>query len=173
MSIADLKTRLHDAPGIETLTMQIIAGRQNYSVAGRLVSLDVAASDQALEEAIRAAIASPAVARMPAGTPIPPAIAPAPAANVQAAPTAPATAPKPATSSGHPGSAASAVQDMMQEHVRLMRVIDAASLESLRISLERQRRAMSAAPSKIAEKIDGQTDDFLSIMGQFTNDLGI
>jgi hypothetical protein len=26
MSIADLKTRLHDVPGVETLTMQMLAG---------------------------------------------------------------------------------------------------------------------------------------------------
>jgi len=31
MSIADLKTRLHDVPGIETLSMQMLAGRQNYN----------------------------------------------------------------------------------------------------------------------------------------------
>jgi hypothetical protein len=52
MSIADLKTRLHDVPGIETLTMQMLAGRQNYSVAGRLVSLDAGASDVEVEQAI-------------------------------------------------------------------------------------------------------------------------
>jgi hypothetical protein len=40
VSIADLKTHLHDVPGIETLSIQMPAGRQNYSIAGRLVSLD-------------------------------------------------------------------------------------------------------------------------------------
>jgi len=32
MCIADLKTRLHDAPGIETLTMTMLADRQNYNL---------------------------------------------------------------------------------------------------------------------------------------------
>lgn len=45
MSIAELKTRLHDVPGIETLTMQMLAWRQSYSLGGRLISGDAAASD--------------------------------------------------------------------------------------------------------------------------------
>ena len=57
MGIVDLKTRLHDVPGIETLTMIMQGGRQNYSLNGRTISLDAAASDADVETAIRAAIA--------------------------------------------------------------------------------------------------------------------
>ena len=39
MGIADLKTRLHDVPRIEPRTMQMLAGRQNYSLNCRLISI--------------------------------------------------------------------------------------------------------------------------------------
>src|SRR5581483_5447589 len=84
------------------------------------------------------------------------------AAGTSAASTAPMT----------PGNAASAVTELMKEHVALMRDIHKASLETLRVSLDRQRQAMSGSVGKVAEKIDGQTSDFLASMGQFTNDLG-
>jgi hypothetical protein len=52
-------------PRIETLTMQMLAGRQNYSLNGRLISLDASASDADVETAIRASLASNAFAQMP------------------------------------------------------------------------------------------------------------
>jgi hypothetical protein len=36
MRIVKLKTRVHEVPGIETLTMQMLAGRRNDSMNGRL-----------------------------------------------------------------------------------------------------------------------------------------
>jgi hypothetical protein len=68
MSIADLKTRLHDVPGIETLSMQMLAGQQNYNLDGRVIQVDAAASDVEMEQAIRSAIATPG-RRCPAGQP--------------------------------------------------------------------------------------------------------
>ena len=62
MSIADLKIRLADVPGIETLSMALEAGRimlrwgASYSA-----SVDAAASDADIEAAIRNAIKFPAV----------------------------------------------------------------------------------------------------------------
>ncbi|WP_423961165.1 hypothetical protein [Bradyrhizobium sp.] len=162
-------------PGIEGLTMTMLAGRQNYNLNGRVISVDAGASDTQVEQAIRAAMASPAVAQMPAGTPIPaaPSIAPAPAANAQAtAPAAPAPVPT-ASAPTHPVSAAVSVQQMMQEHTRMMGEIQAAQVELLRATLARQRAAVSSAVGSVAQKIEGQTDDFLSVMGQFTNDLGV
>jgi hypothetical protein len=38
MSIADLKSRLHDVPDIGTLSMQMIAGRQVYSIGSNIVA---------------------------------------------------------------------------------------------------------------------------------------
>jgi hypothetical protein len=51
MSIADLKTRPYDVPGIETLSMQMLAGRRNYNLNGRVVQVDAAASDVQVESA--------------------------------------------------------------------------------------------------------------------------
>ena len=59
-----------DVPGIDTLAMVMIAGRQNYNIASKVVALDVAASDIEVGAAIRAAVSSDAVAQIPAGTPI-------------------------------------------------------------------------------------------------------
>ncbi|MGA7805558.1 hypothetical protein [Bradyrhizobium sp.] len=174
MGIADLKTRLRDIPGIETLTMQMLAGRQNYNLNGRVIALDAGASDIDVEQAIRAAIASPAIAQMPAGTPIPaaPAIAALPAVNVQVAAASSAAAPLP-SATAHPASAGLSVKQMMDEHTRMMGEIQAAQVELLRATLARQRQAVSSAVGSVAQKIEGQTEDFLSVMGQFTNDLGI
>jgi predicted chitinase len=47
-----LKTRLHDFPGIDTLTMTMLAGRQNYNLNGRVIALDASASDFEVEKAI-------------------------------------------------------------------------------------------------------------------------
>jgi hypothetical protein len=44
----------------------MLEGRQNYSLGGRLISVDAAASDNDVEMAIRAAIASPAIAQVAA-----------------------------------------------------------------------------------------------------------
>jgi hypothetical protein len=70
MSIHDLKQRMSDVPGIETLTMIMIAGRQNYGIAGKVVALDAAATDNEVEAAIRATMTSDAIAQIPAGTPV-------------------------------------------------------------------------------------------------------
>lgn len=70
MSIHDLKQRMADVSGIETLTMIMIAGRQNYNVAGKVVALDAAASDLEVEAAIRAAMSSDAIVQIPVGTPV-------------------------------------------------------------------------------------------------------
>jgi hypothetical protein len=175
MSIADLKTRLHDVPGIETLTMTMLAGRQNYNLNGRVIALDASASDFEVEKAVRDAIASPAIAQMPAGTPIPPApaIAPAPAANVQApAPASPAPAPT-SSASGYPASGAHTVKQVLEEHARGMAELQATQLELLRATLSGQHQTVAGAMGGVVDKIKRQTDDYLSIMGQFTNDLGI
>jgi hypothetical protein len=157
--------------------MQMLAGRQNYSLNGRLISVDASASDVDVETAIRAAIASPAIAQMPAGTPIPPAapIAQAPAPLAQAttpAPLATVSAPTSATA-GHPASGAHTVKEVLQEHARGMAELQATTLELLRATLTNQRQTVSGAMTGVVDKVNRQTEDYLSIMGQFTNDLGL
>lgn len=54
MSIHDLKSRLADVPGIETLTMQNLVGRHVYGFNGLIAAVDPSATPQEIEEAIRA-----------------------------------------------------------------------------------------------------------------------
>jgi len=74
--------------------------------------------------------------------------------------------------SSHPVSAGAGVKALMEDHVRMMGDIHQAQLRILESSLARQRETVAGADGKVAEKIDGQTEDFLAIMGQFANDLG-
>jgi hypothetical protein len=53
MSVADLKARLADVPGIETLTMRLICGRQEFGFNGLIAAVDATANDQEIETAIR------------------------------------------------------------------------------------------------------------------------
>jgi phosphohistidine phosphatase SixA len=79
---------------------------------------------------------------------------------------------KEATMTTTPGTSANAIKDLMEEHVKLMGAIHQAQLETLRASLARQRDTVSNAVGAVAAKIDGQTSDFLAMVGQFSNDLG-
>jgi hypothetical protein len=63
MSIQDLKTRLHDVPGIETLSMTTLGGRQIYVFDRRAVALDSAASDVEVIKPIREPCRFPACNR--------------------------------------------------------------------------------------------------------------
>lgn len=57
MSIDDLKARLRDVPGIDTLTMQTLAGKQMFCFSGMIAAVDPQATDQEIEDAIRGAAA--------------------------------------------------------------------------------------------------------------------
>lgn len=72
-----------------------------------------------------------------------------------------------------PADAGLNVKQLMEEHTRMMGEIHRAQIELLRASLARQRDTVVQAVGSVAQKIDGQTDDFLAMMGQFTNDLGL
>ena len=158
MSIADLKVRLADVPGIETLSMALEAGRITVRWgAGHSASVDAAASDNEIEDAVRNAIKLAPVSLIldkPAAIP-----APAPSTGVS-------------SMSSNPASAGASVKALMEDHVRMMGDIHQAQLRILESSLARQRETVAGAVGKVAEKIDGQTEDFLAIMGQFANDLG-
>src|SRR4029079_12173767 len=76
------------------------------------------------------------------------------------------------STTSNPASAGASVKALMEDHVRMMGDIHQARLRILESSLSRQRETVAGAVGKVAEKIDGQTEDFLAIMGQFANDLG-
>ncbi|WP_156928751.1 hypothetical protein [Bradyrhizobium sp. th.b2] len=67
MSIADLRSRMADVPGIETLTLALSAGYQHLTWAngGMSASVGAFASDQDIEDAIRNAMRLPAVSIIP------------------------------------------------------------------------------------------------------------
>ena len=67
---------------------------------------------------------------------------------------------------------ATSVKQMMEDHTRMMGEIQQAQLRILDATLARQRDTVAGAVGKIAQQIDGQTDEFLSALGQYSNDLG-
>lgn len=71
MSINDLKDRLRDIPGIEGLTMALIAGRQQFGFNGMIAATDPLATDQEIEDAIRNAAQLAAFGRPSQSTPLP------------------------------------------------------------------------------------------------------
>jgi len=161
MSVADLKTRMADVPGIHSLTMAIEAGRIMLRWGDHSAAVDATASDVEIEAAIRDAIKLPPVALIPekqnAGETMPSAV-----------PAQPSSKPM----STQPAHAGLSVKQMMEDHAKQMADIHAAQIEILKSTLARQRDTVANAVGTVASKIDAQTDEFLSIMGQFANDLG-
>lgn len=155
MSIADLKTRLADVPGIESLSMSLEAGRMFLRWgSGFAASVDAAASDHDVEVAIRNAVKLPPVTLIPEKT----APAPVPAAK--------------GTAMSNPASAGLTVKAMLENHARQMAEIQQAQMRILESTLARQRDTVANAVGAVAIKLDAQTDEFLAAVGQFTNDLG-
>jgi hypothetical protein len=60
MSIFELKEALKDVPGIESLTMQYLTGRECYGFAGHLIAVDPSTPRSEIEQAIRNAAKLPA-----------------------------------------------------------------------------------------------------------------
>jgi hypothetical protein len=186
MGIADLKMRLRDVLGIESLTTQMVAGEQRYNLNGGDIVVSASASDVEVEKAIRAAITSAAIAQVTAPDPAtlhgvgavqgaisaPPVVS-ASATLIPPVTVSPAAAPTlqpqstPAMSS--PANVGLTVKQMMEEPTRLMGDIHAAQLEILRATLDQQRTGVATAVGGVAAKIAAQTDEFNAIMGQFTN----
>ena len=157
MSIHDLKTRMADVAGIESLSMALEAGRIMLRWDGCSAMVDAAASDAEIEAAIRNAIKVPSVSLIP---------------DKPEAVLAPAPSKGSSTMSTNPAGAGASVKALMEDHVRMMGEIQAAQIEILRSTLAQQRNSVTAAVGSVAAKIAAQTDEFNAIMGQFTNDLG-
>jgi hypothetical protein len=190
MGIADLKTRLRDVPGIETLTMTMAGGNQNYNLSGRVIQLSAAASDVQVEQAIRAAITSAAIAQMPVApdpatlhavaavqtaleAPVAPTASQLPLVSINAPAPAPASSGSGNPAMSNPAAVGQTVKQMMEEHTRLMGDIHAAQLEILRAALNQQRSSVATSVGAVASRIAAQTDEFNAIMGQFTNGPGV
>lgn len=179
MSIENLRSRLRDVQGIEQLTVQFISGRQNYGLAGKLISLDAGASDADVESAIRAAVSSNAVAQLPAGTPVSPTGATAPASPATTGADVLASSisvpvistAKASTMTTTPGSHALTIKDALENHAKKLDQILQASMATLQATLDDQVDTVQGGTAAVITKVKSHTDDFKAILGQFTNEI--
>ena len=72
--------------------------------------------------------------------------------------------------STNPASTGASVKQIMEQHTSMMGEIQAAQLRILESKLA-PRETVAGAVGKIVQQIDGQTDEFLSALGRFSNDL--
>ncbi len=156
MSIADLKARMADVPGIETLTMGFEAGRIVLRWGAYAASVDAAASDQDIETAVRDAIKLPPVTMIPDK----PALG---AAAVQ-------TTVKPMSVTGA-SAAGQSLRELMEDNRRQLADLTAAHMDTMRAGFAKQLQGVQAL-GRLADKVHSEGDDFLALIGQYTNDLG-
>lgn len=154
MSIQDLRARVTDVPGTESLSMALEGGRIILRWRGGYeASADAAASNAELERAVRNAAALP------------------PSTLIPEKETAPVTTASPPgrPSGANPADTVSALDRVMQDHVRMMSDIHAAQLKILESTLARQRDSVATGVGTMAAQIDRQTDDFCAMMARWTN----
>lgn len=157
MSIADLKTRLADVPGISDLVMNFEGGRilLRWGAGSSSYSATVSngASDAEVEAAIRAAIKLPPVALIPDK--------PA-AAGVQPQ--------GGAMSVTGAGAAGQSLRELMEGHRRTLEDLTAAHMDKMREGFAKQLQGVQAL-GRLADKVHAEGDEFLALIGQYTNDL--
>lgn len=162
MSVADLKLRMADVPGIETLSMGIEVGRivlRWYALGSPYsAALDVTSSDGEIEAAVRNAMKLPPVDLIP---------------------DRPAPAPVPAQPSGvstmsvtGAAAAGQSLREMMEEHRKTLADLTGAHMDKMREGFAKQLQGVQAL-GKLADKVHAEGDEFLSLIGQYTNDLGL
>lgn len=160
MSINDLKDRLRDIPGIEGLTMTLIAGRQQFCFNGMIAATDPLATDQEIEDAIRSAAQLAAFGRPSQSTPLP---------------TVNLTEPKPMTAPS-PGSFAASIRAMMDEAragVAQARTDGLAKVGEAVGKLNDAKVATTKVAGTMAQTIEDEAASVLSELGQISNDLGV
>ena len=137
MGIHDLKNRMADVGGIETLTMSLEAGRIVLRWNGYSAAVDASASVAECEAAVRNALKLPPVSLI---LEKPPAIA--------------AAAPLTGVSkmSTNPASAGASVKQMMEDHTRMMGEIQQARLRILDATLARQRDTVAGAVARLLNR---------------------
>jgi hypothetical protein len=193
MGISDLKVRMHDVPGIETLTMTMAAGQQKFVLNGRTISFSAGDSDAAVEAGIRAAVASPAIVQMATGTTTPDTAAAAavalhPTIAAQIAPSvsllpsvsptmttpAPVAAPTvaPTATPTAPAAHALTIKDALADHAQKLDQILQAQFVILRSALDDQINTVQGGTDAVISGVKSHTDEFKAILGQFSNQLG-
>lgn len=157
MSIADLRVRLGDVPGIQNLTMALEAGRIMLRWGdGFAASASAAASDAEIEAVVRAAAKLPPVTLIPD----------------KPAPAAPAAAPiaqEGRTVSANPADAMAALDASMADHVRRMQDLIDGQVRMIEAKQDRQRQTVEKHLTAFGDRLDEQTDAFEAIMSRYTN----
>jgi hypothetical protein len=157
MSIADLKTRLADVPGISSLIMNIDGGRillrWGAGASSYSASVPNGASDADVEDAIRAAIKLPSVSLIPENSA---------AADVQPQ--------GGAMSVTGAGAAGQSLRELMEGHRRTLEDLTAAHMDKMREGFAKQLQGIQAL-GRLADKVHAEGDEFLALIGQYTNDL--
>lgn len=156
-TISDLKTRLADVPGIETLTSQTLLGRQVFGFNGLIAGVDMNATDQEIEDAIRAT----------AGLALNRPATPLPIVNL--------TEPRPMTTPA-PGSFAASLKALMDDAragVVQARADGVVKVGAAVKKLGDAKAAVTHVTDTMAAAIEGEASDVMAELGQISNDLGI
>lgn len=161
VSVADLKDRLRDVPGIEQLTMQTLLGRQVFGFDGKIAAVDPNATVQEIEEAIRnaSALSTNGQLKSEPSTPLP---------TVNITETEPMTSPT-------PGSFAASIRAMMDEAragVAQARADGLAKVGEAVGKLNDAKAATAKVAGTMAQTIEDEAASVLSELGQISNDLG-
>ncbi|WP_426418219.1 hypothetical protein [Bradyrhizobium genosp. A] len=148
--------RLADIPGIETLAMGLEAGWIKLRWGAHSTVVDAAAADAEIETAIRNAIKLPPVDLIP---------------------DRPAPAPVPAQPSGGSSmsvtgasAAGQSLREMMEEHRKTLADLTGAHMDKMREGFAKQLQGVQAL-GKLADKVHAEGDEFLSLIGQYSNEL--
>lgn len=166
MSIEALKTRLRDVPGINTLTMTSLLGRQNFGFNGLIASVDANATVQEIEDAIRNAAAVAERPLEPIATALNDMLAsPTPLPTVNLTETKPMTPPA-------PGSFAASIRAMMDEAksgLAQARTDGLAKVGTAVAKLGEAKAAVTQVSGSLAKTMEDEANSVMSELGQFSN----
>lgn len=160
MSIADLKTRLADVPGIQNLSMMLQGGKIMLRWAEtHMAAVDAAAGDSEVVDAVRAASRLPGMGSLVS---IPP-------ATPAAAPISQEVKPMATDVTGGVTAGAS-IRDMLENHKHQMADLLEGHKATMQEGFDKQIRAVTAIGG-LAASINRDGDDLLALVGQYTNEL--
>lgn len=149
---ATIKARLSDVPGIDAMSVSNIAGRITFGMNGKIAAVYERASDAEIDAAIRSTFGGHVTPLPPAPAAAPPTIIPTKETSVSV------------TGAGHVGTS---LKDMLAQRKAKI----AAAHDKLSANFDKLDQA-TAALDTLGDKVGSEADDLMSVVGQFTNDLG-